>query len=454
MPLLMVSGRPRARYLAPASDLPDAFPRLGSYCIGGTRRHDLDAYIDEAARRHVNINGDWPGWEIGKTRTRRQISQLVRSRSSINSKLFSYIIFESLHKQNISTGQPMWPIYNHCQTNGLWAYLNGLTETTQVDSYNSSFFQINHSTSGKTVAGKKAYQWIIDWYKSWLVDGATINDGVSNLTNGINPDLDGIFFDNFFPYFKSPQADMDRNGTVDNYAGAASIALAQTSNAAAADYYRTIMPGKLLLGNSAEWHLTSSVATLANKLNGGVIEGGIGQTYSMETHTSFQSYINHIATQMDNYAEPKYGVVVNILDSLTNYALMRYQLTACLMTNAYFHTSLVGLQTQNMGAAWYDEFDFDLGQPVPGPDGAVQTAPRYQVGSNGEGIWRRDFENGIALNRARRPNFTSTTAYAAQPLGGTFRALSGSQDPSVNNGATITSLPAGLPRTGMVLIRT
>jgi hypothetical protein len=427
------------------------FFRLFQYNIGGDHRYDTDAWINAAARFSWVVTAQWPGWEIGKTRTARQVCQEVHSRSLVGTKVFAYLIHESVHKSSATAGNALWPIFNQCQTHGLWAWTNGLTETGQVDSYDSANYQINHSLQGKLVAGERAYQWIVRWYKSWLVDGATIFNGVVNLANVANPDLDGAFIDNYFPYFKSPQADMDRNGSVDNYASAGSITLAQTSQIAASNFLRAIWPDKEIIGNTAEWTATNSDA-YNGLLDGGIIEGGIGQSYSYETNTSFQAYIDHIAASMDRYGGQKRGGIVNILDSLTNYSLMRYSLCAAALTNAACHHSLIGLQSENLPATWYDEYSFNLGQPAPGPDGAVQTAPRYQAGAGGQGIWRRDFTNGIVLCAARRSTFTNLTAYAAQALGGTFYRLGVTQDPVTNNGQPISSITM-IPRTGIVLAR-
>jgi hypothetical protein len=85
---------------------------------------------------------------------------------------------------------------------------------------------------------------------------------------------------------------------------------------------------------------------------------------------------------------------------------------------------------------WFDEFDFDLGLPVQTRRNAAWS----------QGVWRRDFENGIVLVNPRG-NGSRTVS-----LGGSFRKLSGSQDPSVNNGAQVTSVTLA-DRDGIILRR-
>lgn len=60
-------------------------------------------------------------------------------------------------------------------------------------------------------------------------------------------------------------------------------------------------------------------------------------------------------------------------------------------------------------------------------------------------VFRRDFEHGIAI-----ANATPTTRTIS--LGGTFKRIKGTQDPAVNNGATVTSVTLD-PYDGLLLVR-
>jgi hypothetical protein len=85
---------------------------------------------------------------------------------------------------------------------------------------------------------------------------------------------------------------------------------------------------------------------------------------------------------------------------------------------------------------WFDEFTADLGQPTEGRRTAAWS----------QGVWRREFERGIAMVNPKG-NGAQTV-----DLGGTFHKLSGAQDPSVNDGATVTQVT--LPdRDGLILLR-
>ncbi|MEM7737927.1 MAG: putative glycoside hydrolase, partial [Deinococcota bacterium] len=109
----------------------------------------------------------------------------------------------------------------------------------------------------------------------------------------------------------------------------------------------------------------------------------------------------------------------------------RFGLAAALMGDGVFLHGGWGYYT------WFDEYDVDLGAAVddfgvPLPDNLV--------------IWRREFEHGIAL-------LNSSDDPVTVQLGDTFRALTGTQDPQVNNGELVTEMTLdGVD--GRILLRT
>ena len=90
---------------------------------------------------------------------------------------------------------------------------------------------------------------------------------------------------------------------------------------------------------------------------------------------------------------------------------------------------------------WYDEYDGGVGIGRRHWLGKPLSDPQQLPG----GVWRRDFEGGVVLNN-------STGSSQTVALGGTFRRLRGTQDPSVNDGATVTEVSIG-PRDGLFLAR-
>ena len=118
---------------------------------------------------------------------------------------------------------------------------------------------------------------------------------------------------------------------------------------------------------------------------------------------------------------------------------MRWGLTLALMADIYFE---IYAWPNHSTRWWYDEYDGGvgvrkrgyLGQPLGGP---VKL---------GNGVYRRDFENGIVLN-----NSTGSTQTVS--LGGTFRKLQGTQNPSLNDGSNVTAVTVPA-KDGIILLRT
>jgi hypothetical protein len=137
--------------------------------------------------------------------------------------------------------------------------------------------------------------------------------------------------------------------------------------------------------------------------------------------------------EMAALASPQLAMFAQV-GSLTDYQGMRYGLASCLMDNAYF--------TYNSSSAyndlpWFDEYNANLGQAT--------SSPSYSPWQNG--VYRRDFANGIALVNPKGNGARTVTLEAP------FRRLSGTQAPSVNNGQTTTTVTLQ-DRDGLILLRT
>jgi Hypothetical glycosyl hydrolase family 15 len=130
--------------------------------------------------------------------------------------------------------------------------------------------------------------------------------------------------------------------------------------------------------------------------------------------------------------DPKYMLHPGVMRS------MRWGLTISLVTGAYYE---IIIDDKHATLWWYDEFDGGagirrrgyLGQPV---------GPLVQI--RADGVWKRDFQNGIALNNSSpKP----VTVILSKP----FRRLKGAQNPRLNNGKRVTrvTIPA---HDGLILL--
>jgi hypothetical protein len=194
------------------------------------------------------------------------------------------------------------------------------------------------------------------------------------------------------------------------------------------------MPGKLMIGNIADWGRSSAVLTeLDQTLNGGLIEGIIGADYSVESWASWAEMMRWYRKTMAAVAAPKL-VAFHQIGSVTDYKALRYGLASCMLDDAYF--AFTDKAKGYSGVAWFDEYDAKLGQAVVGP---ATTA--WQ-----KGVYRRDFENGIVLVNPKGNGPVEVT------LEEDFRRLSGKQAPTVNNGA-LTRKIVLQDRDGIILKR-
>jgi hypothetical protein len=139
----------------------------------------------------------------------------------------------------------------------------------------------------------------------------------------------------------------------------------------------------------------------------------------------------------DMIRDPMLGMVTCYPSDLqqTNYQEMRHCLTFTLVaTNMTF-----GWEREPGWGNWddYEEYDFNLGQATE----ARQTA------AESNSIWRRDFDNGIAIWCPK--NVTGTLT-----LGGTFYALQGQASAWLADGAAVTSITCSSARNGIILSRT
>jgi hypothetical protein len=119
--------------------------------------------------------------------------------------------------------------------------------------------------------------------------------------------------------------------------------------------------------------------------------------------------------------------LIQVYGSAADYRLMRFGLTTALMNNGYFSYAPSSSVHAHDGLDWFDEYDnAGAGRGYLGqPSGAARS-----VGSN---VWRRDYTGGVVLVNP------SDTAVTVQ-LGGTYRKIKGTQDPTVNDGSTVTAV--------------
>ena len=277
-------------------------------------------------------------------------------------------------------------------------------------------WDINISTWAAPDANGQRYpQWAADWFDSQYFAGSSV--------------FDFWYFDNVMVQPRDPPASWKRNGANQNSTDADVGSAFRAGEAAEWAEARKLEPNMLLLGN-----VDSDLSSVEYKgqLNLALLECLTGQSWSLETWGGWTQMMSRYLGVVANLAPPQVAVF-SACGGATDYALLRYSLASALMGDGYFAYNGNGSYSS---ASWYDEFNVGLGAALqPAVTAAWQN-----------GVYRRDFQNGIVLVNPRG-NGTQTVT-----LGGTFHKILGTQDPATNNGQTVTSVTLNAAD-GIVLTR-
>ena len=401
-----------------AADKPP-FPRLAGVNNGSPHNYDDPAYQAKLAKLDFSLLGYWVGWEKSYGMT---MEQVVRNIKSINpgSKVFLYE-----NSMEVAEGNaPLAPVFDKVEQMKWWAFPRGGDGEAQLSPFGKRMdkpsFLVN--TTLFTPRDSSGYQaW--EWHARWVVQQFYKP----------NPSIDGFFEDNVF-WTPRNDADWNRDGVTDPKDSPQAGKWLREGYRKRFELLHSLMPGKLMIGNVADWGRSTAVLTeLDQTLNGGVIEGMLGPSYSPESWASWAEMMRWYRKTMAAIAEPKL-VAFHQQGSPTDYKALRYGLASCLLDNGYF--AFTDPAKGYSGLVWFDEFDTKLGQAVMPP---ATTA--WQ-----KGVYRRDFENGIALVNPKGNGPVEVT------LEEDFRRIDGKQAPSVNNGQ-VTRKVLLQDRDGIILKR-
>jgi hypothetical protein len=428
----------------------DNYPRLGGVWNGGAQAYD-SGFQTYAAKFHiVVIDGGWETWQRDRGYSKESVISSIKAQSKINSRVFQFVGCE----EQLTTGSGSPTLVNKINSMNWWLYVVGTSGTKVTGVAGPPNVQVNMTAAAPKdpTTGLGPYQWAAKY----------VNDlyhlGLYNGTSAA-PSLDGFFLDNVF---WKPRVDGDwlRNGTTQSQTDATTQYNLRAGQKTFFDEMATIFPTGVFLGNNADWDGAGSggVSPLG-VLGGGILEGAIGDSWSAETwggsaqlQQAYQYTIN--ATT----GAPKYLIVGHDYVTANGsdpygpaWQAMRYGLAATLMNDGYYYANTNPNVYDDSASArlWFDEFDGGgrgvgyLGQPLSSTAGAVQTA----AWSNG--VWKREFANGIVLWNPKGNGQQTIT------LDKPYYRLKGNQDPAVNSGALIS---AGTPitlsdRDGLILMR-
>jgi hypothetical protein len=428
------------------------FPRLGAYPIGNPHNYETEYFRANASKYPVLIVNQWPGWQSGTSLhpetglhwTMAEVMQDIRNRSTVGSKLFIYVNNDAQPDPQtpIDAYYPVWQKLNAEQW---WLYSMGTIGLPVRSTFGNGTYGVANNTNFTPVEANPPPpppQTPKNWIR-WKADFDYGFNVVGDSNDAPNSIVDGFFMDNVF-WRPRVDGDWDRNSTTDSQTNPTVQGWLRDGYKSYFDYIRSIWrsgtpgAGGLQIGNIADWgDPAATIGVLDQVLDGGVMEGMIGETWSVETpnQNGFISMMAWYRKMIDACRAPKLTIFGHNNWASGNYQDMRYGLASTLMDDAYYYVSgTTGYDPSNL--LWFDEFNFNLG---------YATQPR-QAAAWSQGVWRRDFDNGIVLVNPKG-NGPQTVN-----LGGTFRKLTGTQDPVTNNGAVITSVTLA-DRDGIILGR-
>jgi hypothetical protein len=385
---------------ASAADKPP-FPRLAGVNNGSPHNYEDSDYQKKLAKLNFSVLNIWVGWDKTHGMT---MEQVVRNIKALNpdSKVFLYENSMEVAEGRAAAAE----VFEKVDQMKWWAFPRGTDGEAVLSPFGKRESRPNYqvNTTLFTPRDQSGYQqW--EWHARWVVQQFYKP----------NPSIDGFFEDNVF-WRPRVDADWNRDGVTDSKDAPQSGKWLREGYRKRFQLLHNLMPGKLMIGNVADWGRSTAVLTeLDQTLNGGVIEGMLGASYSPETWASWSEMMRWYRKTMAAVAEPKL-LAFHQIGSATDYKSLRYGLASCLLDDGYFAFTEQGKGYSDV--AWFDEYNARLGQAVMPP-----ATKAWQ-----KGVYRRDFENGIALVNPKGNGPVEVT------LEDDFRRLDGKQAPGVNNG--------------------
>ena len=390
-----------------------SFPRLMGMNIGA-KNYESAAYQAAMAKLDAVILGFYRGWHNGYAATPAlAMRKAVQALKAINPKILvgQYtIVGAALDDPNDTASLDVQTKLDAAN----WWLLNAAKRKVQYTREFGPTWEVNVSTwAPQDAKGERWPEWIAERnYKVFFRD---------------IPELDIMFLDNV----QNPRvaADWNLDGADEPLNSPAVLAANYAGHVAEWNRVRQLLPRVLLVGNTdndlgnPEWK---------GRLDGGLLEGIMGEIWSVETRAGWPAAMARYRAVMQNTRAPKI-VGFNVHGSPVDYRFFRYAYASCLLDDGYFSFSDKAVMYSSV--PWFDEYDFKLGQALSGPPAAAWS----------QGVWRRDFQNGVVLVN---PAIVSRKV----TVGSGLRRLAGTQDPAFNDGAVVSQVTLG-PKDGIVLRR-
>ena len=470
----------------------DNFPHLGLLSTGGPQKY-ASSFQTFAAKFHmVVIGGNFETWERGAGYSKERVIESIKTQSFVNTRVFQYIDIHELYNSTYASYNwcPTW--YNQVNARNWWLHTTTTVGTPVVDPQSSQKWLVDMGPNVPVdpATGLGPYQWAAKYVDDLFHLGRHSGTSAALSLDGFF--LDGVMIDPSNGGGNAANGDWLRIGTTQAHNAATTYSAVMTGEKSFYTYLDTAWPGSLQLGN-AGGHFAAAVggsysstdptlnsqilagtSPLSGVMQGGDFEHIMGKSYSIESWGGALPMQQQYRTAMINFGGPKLllfsqgSVQANGSDPLTfnssgqpvSYSPAwqgaRYGITAALMNNGYYFADDGTYDEETVAnRRWFDEYDNAgagvgyLGHPAAGSAGNPQTA----AWSNG--VWMREFHNGVVLWNPRG-NGTKTVNVSGllSPAGRAgLKHIAGRQDPTVNNGKAATSVTLR-DRDGVILLWT
>ncbi len=403
-------------FCAAAAHADDSFPRTAAYLIGDPRNYESAEYQEKIAKVDLAILSVWPGWELEHGTTMEEVTKRIKA---INPeiKIVHYFLPESLR-------YPVNSVYAELGTKlaaeKWWLYERGSGPEKVLSDFGKDTFILNLTNfTPQDSSGKRLNEWIADY---WL-----------NVKMRPNPSMDGTFTDNVF-WRPRRNGDWNRDGVIDDLDDPTVQKWYREGNVVFLSRLKQVMPDKLHIANVGDWGRPDAVLTEYDQLlQGGILEGIVGKSWSAESQRGWAGLLAHYRKTMAALAPPKLGIF-HQFGAPTDYQSFRYGFATSLLDDGLYAFS--DEDKGYSGMVWFDELDTQLGRATGAPPGEA-----WQ-----NGVWRRDFEHGIALVNPKGNGPVEVT------LERSYRKIAGSQDRTVNNGKVVSKITLR-DRDGIILLK-
>jgi hypothetical protein len=457
----------------------DQYPRAGGYIIAGTvAQQTLQSASDrqKVATLKLAVPAAYTdSWFNGLTLTRDQTYQDCKTRAAalgITLKLFQYCDYiENWTSRASATLQSWWDLIN---TNNWWMYRLGTSGTKVPSPFNTTSFSVINPTHSCPVDGSGLYpfQRAGQHAYDFLITGSY---GAYNKA----PSIDGLYQDvmAWKPY-ASGSFDVTRDGTADNAADSTTQHNWRIGQNDLCTKWKALS-GKMVGGNMGDWYATAlpsyTDTTTVDPYNTnhemGVWENALGSyngehtaEYYWDTGQAMAAY----KWNMGVLQAPKLLIVYHACnadgsDEVTPtppYQAARWGMGFMAMDDGYWFgtqgqggmlaSRIMDLDETHGG----DLNDYNwLGAAAEGPTSAVTlSSGSYVIAAYQNGVCKREFQKGVVIMWPEGKTGSVTLPYPT-------KRLTGSINPSVNNGQTYAagaaiSPPGGTSRNALFLIKT